>query len=141
MKAIASMLLAGTAAVVAGAYGLQNVRADDHEYVPKAVATPLVQAPLSGAPGQIAVIKHFEMEPGWIGGRHFHTGDVFVYVVEGSIVFTLDGTAPMTLEAGDTLHELPNQVMSAANASSTEQLKIIVFQVNDDDTPLMIKAD
>ena len=141
MKAIASMFLAGAAAVATGAYGLQNVRASYHEYVPKAVTTPLVQAPLSGAPGQIAVIKRLEMEPGWVGGRHFHTGDVFVYVVEGSIVFTLDGKAPMTLEAGEMLHELPNQVMSVANASSTEPLKIILFQVNDDGKPLMIKAD
>ena len=141
MKAIASMFVAGAVAVATGAYGLQNVQASDHEYVPKAVATPLVETPLSGAEGQIAVLRSFEMEPGWVGGRHFHTGDVIVYVVEGSIVFTLDGKPPITLVAGETLHELPNQVMSAANASSTEPLKLLVFQVNDDDKPLMIKAD
>ena len=78
---------------------------------------------------------------GWIGGKHYHPGHVFVYVLEGSITFTFDNAPSRTVKAGEIYYETPNDRMLAKNASASEGLKLIVFQVGTQGKPMMIKAN
>jgi hypothetical protein len=65
-------------------------------------------------------------------GEHF---------LEGSITFTFDGKEPHTVKAGEAYHETPNENMLAKNASASEDLKIIVFQVGTEGKAVMIQAN
>ena len=135
----------GTAlAIVAlvGAFGLSGAYADQHVYEPpKAEQQYLAKHGLAGVAGQEAHVRHVAYPPGWVGGKHSHLGDVYVYVLEGSMVFDVEGKEPVTVGPGGLFHEQPNSVMRAANASKTDRLRIVLFQVNPTGQPLMIKAE
>jgi quercetin dioxygenase-like cupin family protein len=143
MKRAAFMsILVAVGVLVVGTFGVPGLHADEKEYKSTAKITKLIESePLSGVPGQVANIFVAEMPGGWVGGKHYHPGDVFVYVLEGSITFTFDDKEPFTVKAGEIYRETPNENMLAKNASASEDLKLIVFQVGTEGKPVMIKAD
>jgi len=56
--------------------------------------------------------------PGGQNPKHYHTGHVVFYVLEGSGVWQEDGKEPVTLKPGDTLHVRPGTIHSHRNATS-----------------------
>jgi quercetin dioxygenase-like cupin family protein len=74
--------------------------------------------------------------PGGASLPHRHDAQVFVYVLEGAMTMQVDGSAPVTLRAGQTFYEGPQDVHRvSANASQTEPAKILVFMVKDKRKP------
>ncbi len=109
------------------------------EYKTKAEVKALHEGALTGVDGKTVIIKHFTLPPGFVGGKHFHPADVFVYVLEGE--FTVETEkGKRTLTAGDLYPEVPGMVMRARNLSTSAPGKIVVFQVGDTGKPMMIKA-
>lgn len=127
-------------AMVVGAFSVQGFRAEEKEYKPTAKTTVLVKTALAGMEGNEVNMLRGQFAPGWVGGKHYHSGHVFVYVLKGSIIIELEGKPPMTVGSGGVLHELPNKVMQAKNASATDDLKVILFQVGPEGKPMMIQA-
>lgn len=111
------------------------------EYVSTAPHESVLRDELAAIPGKEAHILRFELPAGWVGERHYHTGDVFVYVVEGEFVVDVENEGRKTFAAGDVYHEAVNTVMQARNASTTAATEIIVFQVGDPGEPLMIVTE
>jgi quercetin dioxygenase-like cupin family protein len=73
-----------------------------------------------------------EYPPGGSSAAHRHDADVFVYVLEGSVVMQVDGQQPVTLTPGQTFHEKPTDIhRTSANASKTAPAKFLVFIVKD----------
>ena len=89
----------------------------------------LLQDPLHAIPGKQAHVLRIEYPPGWVGRRHYHTGDVFVYVLEGGFTIDSEGESPQTIGPGEIYHEAVNKEMQARNASTTEPTTILLFQV------------
>ena len=89
----------------------------------------LLQDPLYAIPGKQAHLLRIEYPAGWIGERHYHPGDVFLYVLSGAFTVDVDGAERKTLRAGQAYHEALNKVMQARNASTTEPTTILLFQV------------
>jgi len=115
--------------------------AAEQEHKPNAPVVTLVEGPLPGVDGKDVIIKRFNLPPGHVGGRHYHPGAVFVYVVSGSLTIeTADGKA-QTISPGELYQEPLNQVMQARNASTSDGVEIVVFQVGDAGKPMMIKAE
>ncbi len=110
------------------------------EYVSKAKAQTLHKAPLPGVEGKEVIIKHFAAPAGFVGGRHFHPGPVYVYVLEGELTVETEGGTE-TYKAGQLFPEALNQVMQGKNLSAADDLELLVFQVGDVGKPMMIKAD
>ncbi len=129
------LFLAGAFAL--GAAFSQDARAA--EYKPKAKVMSLVNAPLPGVEGQTVIIKHFTLPAGFVGGKHFHSGAVYVYVLEGKLTVELEGRT-ITVSEGEVYQEVPQMVMRARVLSTSEPTKIVVFQVGDTGKPMMIKA-
>ena len=50
-------------------------------------------------------IHRVTLPPGQLAGRHTHPGGVAGYVVDGVIIFELDGGPPKELRAGDAFFE------------------------------------
>lgn len=132
---------AGPALAVAAIMTMVCVNAAEaDEYVSKAKAETLHQAPLPGVDGKEVIIKHFTLPPEFVGGRHYHPGPVYVYVLEGELtVETEDGT--QTYAAGQLYPEPVNRTMQAKNLSGSDGVQLLVFQVGDAGKPMMVKAE
>lgn len=87
-----------------------------------------------------ARVIRFTLPAGFQGGRHYHTGDLIVYVESGSLTAeTENGTK--TYQAGEVFYEIPGEVMRATNDSTDEEIVLIVFQVGAQGEPLMVEAE
>ncbi|HXQ71459.1 MAG TPA: cupin domain-containing protein, partial [Pyrinomonadaceae bacterium] len=68
--------------------------------------------------------------PGEVSQPHRHNSDVFVYVLEGSIITQVKGGSPLTVRAGDVFYESPTDIHTVSrNASETQPAKLLVFYV------------
>ncbi len=76
---------------------------------------------------------------GFVGGKHFHPGDVFVYVLEGALTVETE-KGVRTVAAGELYPEVAGMVMVGKNLSTSVATKLLVFQVGDTGKPMMIKA-
>ena len=94
-----------------------------------ATRTGLLKTDLVGIEGKEAVMLTVEGGPGLIGGKHYHPGSEFAYVLEGSLIMEVQGKPPVTLQAGDTFHIPPKVVHRGNNASTTAPYKVLVFGV------------
>lgn len=129
-------------AMLLGIVAVSTISAQEprKEYVSTADMTTVLRSDLVAISGKEAHILRVELPAGWIGGRHYHTGDVFVYVVDGEFVVDVDEEGRKTFGSGEVYHEAVNKVMQARNPSTTVRTKLILFQVSDKGEPLMIMA-
>jgi len=135
MKRTAVMLAATLVVGIAlAAIGSRSLYAQ-HESFKR---TMLLKTDLKGLEGKEAVVVLAELAPGASAGKHYHPGNEFNYVLEGSGVLEIDGKPPITLQAGGTHHIQPREVHDARNTSATDPLKILVFWVTDKGQPLTI---
>jgi quercetin dioxygenase-like cupin family protein len=107
-----------------------------------ATVTPLMTKDLVGVPGKEAVILTVEYVPGGASVPHRHDAQVFLYMLEGSIITQVEGQEPVTLKPGETFYESPSDIhKTAKNASQTEPAKIVVFIVKDKGKPITRPAN
>ncbi len=101
--------------------------------------TPLTAIDLADMPGKEAVMITVEYPPGASDPAHRHNAEVFVYVLEGSIIMQVEGRPPVTLTAGQTFYESPNDVhVGGRNASKTKPAKFLVFFLKQKGAPLLV---
>jgi quercetin dioxygenase-like cupin family protein len=70
----------------------------------------MMSKPLPDIPGKEGLMLTVTYPPGGADEIHRHDAHAFVYVLEGSIVMQLQGAKPVTLKAGETFYEGPNDV-------------------------------
>lgn len=142
MKLSGSLLRAAVGALFAlGATAYANDGA-----APAATDTkinPLLAKELTGvAPGKGATMLTVEYAPGASTPAHRHSGHTFVYVLEGSIVMQVAGGDAVTLSAGQTFYETPDDVHAVSkNASATAPAKFLVFLIQDKDAPVLVPLE
>ena len=132
----------GYALALAGILSLAaafSLDAQAAEYKPKAEVKSLHEGVLTGVEGKNVIIKHFTFPAGFVGGKHFHPADVFVYVLEGALTVETENGV-QTISAGELYPEVPGMVMVGKNISADNPTKIVVFQVGDAGKPMMVKA-
>lgn len=54
-------------------------------------------------PGREVVQVRVDFDPGYVGFKHRHPGEEVIYVIEGTLVYFIEGRAPVTCRAGDVL--------------------------------------
>ena len=80
-----------------------------------------------------------EHAPGGSSAIHRHNAHAFVYVLEGSVVMQLKGGKEVTLKAGQTFYEGPDDVhVVDRNASKTKPAKFVVFLIKDRGAPALV---
>ena len=105
----------------------------------EAKVTPLLTKELPDLPGKEGRMLIVDYLPGGSSAVHRHNADVFVYVIEGSVVMQVKGGKQMTLTAGQTFYEAPGDIhLVSKNASSTAPAKFVVFFVTDKGAPTSI---
>ena len=70
------------------------------EYAPKAQSKKLVETSLHGVDGKKVTIQQFTLPPGYVGGKHYHTGPTFVYVARGTLTIDETGKSRQTFPSG-----------------------------------------
>jgi quercetin dioxygenase-like cupin family protein len=90
-------------------------------------------------PGKELLMITVEYPPGSSDPVHRHNAQALVYVLEGSIVMGLNGGEPVTLTAGQTFYEGPNDIHTVGrNASKTMPAKFLVVLLKDKDAPTLV---
>src|SRR5580765_3207106 len=108
----------------------------------KNVVTPLMTKALPDMPGKEALMLTVVYPPGGGDPVHRHNAHAFVYVLEGSVVMQLKGQQPVTLTAGQTFYEGPNDVhVVGRSASTTEPAKILVVLLKKQGAPAVVPAE
>jgi len=103
---------------------------------PATKAAPLMQQALTGIPGKEGLMLEVKIPPGGASPSHRHDADVFVYVLEGSVIMQVAGGEPKTLGVGQTFYENPADIhVRSENASKTEPARLLVFFVKDAGAP------
>jgi len=144
MKQVRDVLaLALAGAVAVGAVGIQSVHAQDKkEYVPQNVQRVMLkEGPLHGADGKMIHIERIAIPPGWVGGKHYHAGPVFVYVLKGNFSVEEEGKPRQTFKAGDLYEEPVGTPMQARVAETEGSVEILLIQVSKEGEPLMYVSE
>lgn len=91
-----------------------------------------------GATGANQVnVRTYDVPPGWATPSHHHSGHMFLYIVEGSGAMDTEGET-RAAGPGQVISQLPGKSMVMRNASKTDRLKFVLFQVGEDGHPLVI---
>lgn len=107
----------------------------------EAKVTPLISKDLTGIAGKEGTMITVEYPPGGTSAAHRHNAQVFVYVLEGSVVMQVKGGKEVTLGPGETFYESPDDVHAVSrNASQTKPAKFLVFFVKDKGAPASVRV-
>jgi quercetin dioxygenase-like cupin family protein len=131
-------VLLGVSSVLAlsGLLALSSVLAVGSAKAQGGKPTTLMTKDLPDVPGKEGMMEIVDFAPGEVSQPHRHNADVFVYVLEGSIITQLKGASPQTVSAGDVFYESPTDIHSETrNASETLPAKILVFYVKKKGAP------
>jgi quercetin dioxygenase-like cupin family protein len=108
----------------------------------EAKVTPLMTRELPDLPGKEALMLLVEYPPGAADRAHRHNADAFIYVLEGSIVMQLKGGQPVTVTAGQTFYEGPDDVhVVGRSASPAKPAKFLVLLVKKKGAPAVVPVD
>ncbi len=100
---------------------------------------PLLTKELTDIPGKEVLMLTVEFAPGGADPIHRHNAHGFIYVLEGSVVMQVKGGKPVTLTAGQTFYEGPEDVhIVGRNASHTRPAKLLAILVKDKGTPALV---
>ena len=98
--------------------------------------TRLMTKELPDVAGKEGMIETVDFAPGEVSLPHRHNADVFVYVLEGSVITQVKGGISQTVRAGEVFYESPTDVhIVSRNASETQPAKLLVFYVKAKGTP------
>jgi quercetin dioxygenase-like cupin family protein len=98
--------------------------------------TVLLRTDLAGVEGKETVLVVADIAPGATTGKHWHAGQEFAYVLEGSLRLVADGKTAVTLTPGEAIQQPPRQVHEGQNTSATAPVKVLAFYIAEKGQPL-----
>lgn len=119
-----SRIVAGALLIVGSGLALHAANAQQ----PGIQRTDLIQHDLS-VPGREAVQARVDIEPGTSSIKHSHPGEEVAYVLEGTLEYQLEGSAPVTLHAGEALFIPAGVAHVAKNVGSGKASELATYFV------------
>ncbi len=99
--------------------------------------TVLQTKALASAPGHDGILVLAELAVGGTAPRHMHPGEEFVYVLEGSGTFDMQGQPLLAIKAGDSF-VIPANTPHVAKNTGTVPIKLLSTYVLESGKPLAI---
>ena len=93
----------------------------------------MLRAPISAAPELEVLISDVIIPPNSEVPRHYHPGEEFVYVIEGSAIHVEEGKEDLLTEAGDAMVISPEAVH--APRGGPQGARAILFRVHVEGQP------
>ena len=100
--------------------------------------TEIYKADLVTSEGREGSVFLAELAPGANVGKHYHPGDAFAYILDGTMVLEIEGKDSVTLKPGQSGSLPPRVVHDDRNGSQTAPLKFLVFHVAKKGEPLAV---
>jgi quercetin dioxygenase-like cupin family protein len=97
--------------LLVGAFGMLVLGA---QQPPSVKRTVLLRKDLQ-IPGREVVLGLTELPPGGAEGRHTHSAELVVYMLEGSLSLDYEGRPPATYKAGDVFAVEPGKIHEGKN--------------------------
>jgi quercetin dioxygenase-like cupin family protein len=100
----------------------------------------LLKEVVAGMPqGEMQEIKVLTavLQPGDKTVFHTHRYPVTVYILEGEFTLEMEGHAPVTVRAGESMVEPPNVRMTGYNRSAAVPMRVAIFYVSDPGSPFL----
>jgi quercetin dioxygenase-like cupin family protein len=98
------------------------------QQVPGLKRTDLQQHDLS-VPGRVVIQNRVEISPEAPVVRHKHPGEEIIYVLDGSLEYSIDGSEPKTYHAGEALMVPAETVHSVRNVGTGEASELATYVV------------
>jgi quercetin dioxygenase-like cupin family protein len=98
------------------------------QQAPGLFRTDIQQSDLS-IPGREVIQNRVEIGPEAPVVRHKHPGEEIIYVLEGTLEYSLDGQAPITVSAGNGLTVPAETVHSVRNVGDGEASELATYVV------------
>lgn len=103
---------------------------------PRSVGKDLMVKQLGDLAAQEAVVRANVYPPGTSNPPHRHDAHVFLHLLEGQLIIQLKGRDPVTLNAGDTYYEAPDDIhVVSRNPSDKVAAKALIFMVKKTGAP------
>jgi quercetin dioxygenase-like cupin family protein len=113
--------------------GLVRFSVADEPSPPGLQLETLLSAQLEGADGFEVIVSRVTMPPNTSLPKHWHPGEEFAYVLEGSSILRRDGLADVTVTKGEAIKIALKQVHTAV--TTDEGATILVFRVHEHGQP------
>jgi quercetin dioxygenase-like cupin family protein len=120
-----TMLTLGVAVLIAGS-GLAPDVAQAQQ--PGTKRTNLQRHDLS-VPGREVIQVRVDFDPGYVAPKHTHFGEEIIYVIEGTLVYDVEGRPPTTYKAGDVLLVPAGAIHSVKNIGSGNGAELATYVV------------
>ncbi len=102
----------------------------------------LMSKDLPESPGKEMLMITVEHAPGGSSPVHRHNAHAMVYVLEGAVVMQVKGGKQVTLTAGRSFYEGPDDIhVVDRNASRTNPAKFLVVLIKDKGAPAVVPAE
>jgi quercetin dioxygenase-like cupin family protein len=102
----------------------------------------LMSKDLPERPGKEMLMITVEHAPGGSSPVHRHNAHAMVYVLEGAVVMQVKGGKQVTLTAGQSFYEGPDDIhVVDRNASRTNPARFLVVLIKDKGAPAVVPAE
>jgi quercetin dioxygenase-like cupin family protein len=101
----------------------------------------LFQSTIEPDNGTDVLIREAYFPPGWKAPRHYHNGNLFIYVIEGEFEVTMEPLGRKVYARGEALQMKAGVTMDARNPSNKNPLKLSVFQVGKPNDPFVVPVE
>lgn len=81
------------------------------------------------APGREVIQVRVEFDPGYVSPRHTHPGEEIIYVLEGTLVYEIEGRPTATVRPGDVLFVPAGAAHLAKNVGSDTGAELATYVV------------
>jgi quercetin dioxygenase-like cupin family protein len=122
--------------VLVGPLLARPVNADE---APTPKLETLLATQLARVEGTDLIVSRVVMPPNTELPRHWHPGEEFAYVLEGSTILRRDGKADLTVTKGELI-KIPLKEVHAA-VTADEGATILVFRVHEHGQPERVLVD
>jgi quercetin dioxygenase-like cupin family protein len=99
----------------------------------------LLSAPLEGASGVEVIVSRVILPPNTSLPKHWHPGEEFAYVLEGTVTLWQEGKPDTQATAGDVIMVPLHQVHTAITGD--EGAAVLVFRVHEQGQPERVPVD
>ncbi len=99
----------------------------------------LMTAVLEGVPGTEVMVSRVKIPPNTSLPKHWHPGEEFGYVLEGSVTLWQEGKEEITIKAGEMVKIPLRQVHTAITRD--EGSTVLVFRVHEQGKPERVLAE
>jgi len=130
----------GIGAIVFGILGMAQISmADEPSAVPEPRLETLLSAELEGVEGREVIVSRVVLPPDTALPKHWHPGEEFAYILEGSAILRREGKADVTASEGEVVM-IPLKEIHAA-VTTGQGATILVFRVHEHGKPERVLVD